>query len=248
MQNWPMKLALGLVVFVAEACYAGEYNEVLSIGDGAPAWKDLPDVVSGKKHALEDLKDVPVVVVVFTCNSCPVATDYEERILKLAEKYRRCAKDEGRSTKDEQDGALLGGRAVAPEGIQAGKVAVVAINVNKVKEDLPPEMKERAEKMRYPFPYLFDETQKIARDFGATSRRSFLCSTAEEGCLHGGDGRQQRPGRGEAELSSKPQWRRRWPAETGDDGDARRRVPHSFRPRASEYACQDQLSASPQLQ
>ncbi|MGB1817313.1 MAG: redoxin family protein, partial [Rubripirellula sp.] len=46
-------------------------------------------------------------------------------------------------------------------------VAVVAINVNKVEADLMPAMKEKAEQKGFQFPYLFDETQKIAKDYGA---------------------------------------------------------------------------------
>jgi thiol-disulfide isomerase/thioredoxin len=134
---------------------AGKYNEVLSIGDKAPQWKDLTDVVSGKKHSLADLKDAHVVVVVFTCNSCPVATDYEDRILKLAEKY----------------GVGSGGKnAIAAKG----SLEVVAINVNRVKDDLPPAMKARALKKKYSFPYLYDESQQIARDFGANFTPQFF--------------------------------------------------------------------------
>jgi thiol-disulfide isomerase/thioredoxin len=163
-----MALALGSVVLLAGRCYAGKYNEVLSIGDRAPEWQGLPDVVSGRKHSLVDLKDVPVVVVVFTCNSCPVATDYEERILKLAGKYgAQGTKDDPAPSPQPSPGGRGGNSTAA-------RVAVVAINVNKVKEDLPPAMKARAEKMRYPFPYLFDETQKIARDFGAIATPEFF--------------------------------------------------------------------------
>jgi peroxiredoxin len=125
---------------------AGKYNETLSIGDAAPQWRDLPDVISDKEHSLADLKDKPVVVVFFTCNSCPVAEDYEDRVIDLAKRYD--AKD--------------------------GKVAFVAINVNRVKEDLPDKMKLRAEKKRYPFPYLYDESQKIAKDYGANFTPEFF--------------------------------------------------------------------------
>ena len=58
---------------------AGEYNPILSIGDDGPAWKSLPGV-DGAKHSLADLAKSDVVVVVFTCNSCPYAVDYEDRI------------------------------------------------------------------------------------------------------------------------------------------------------------------------
>ena len=50
----------------------GKYNKVLAPGDKAPAWENL-EGTDGKKHSLADLKDKDVVVVMFTCNSCPVA-------------------------------------------------------------------------------------------------------------------------------------------------------------------------------
>lgn len=117
---------------------AGEFNPVLDIGDKAPAWKKLPGV-DGKEHSLEDLKKNDVVVVFFTCNSCPYAVDYEDRVLAFAKKH---------SGKD-------------------SKVGLVAINVNLVEEDLPPAMKKKVEEKGFKFPYLFDESQQIAKDFGA---------------------------------------------------------------------------------
>lgn len=117
---------------------AGEYNPVLDIGAQAPAWSDLPGT-DGRRHALADLKDKEVVVVVFTCNSCPVAADYEDRLVDFAKSH-------------------------AGPG---SKTAVVAINVNLIDEDRLPAMQERAKAKGYPFPYLFDETQKIAKDYGA---------------------------------------------------------------------------------
>jgi peroxiredoxin len=124
---------------------AGEYNPVLKLGDPAPAWTDLPGT-DGQKHSLADLKDKPLVVVVFTCNSCPVAADYEDRIVAFAKKH----------------------------GGAEGKVAVVAINVNRIDEDSLPKMKERAEAKGFAFPYLYDESQKIAKDYGATYTPEFF--------------------------------------------------------------------------
>jgi len=117
---------------------AGEFNKVLSIGDTAPAWKDLPGT-DGKKHALADLAAKEVVVVVFTCNSCPVAEAYEDRLVALATAHAR----------------------------NDSKVAVVAINVNTNKADALPAMTERAAKRKFPFAYLYDPTQRIAKQYGA---------------------------------------------------------------------------------
>ncbi len=61
----------------------GEFNEVLSIGDPAPDWKDLPGA-DGKSYSLSDFKGKRAVVLVFTCISCPTARDYEQRINSLA--------------------------------------------------------------------------------------------------------------------------------------------------------------------
>lgn len=129
----------------ASTALAGKYNAVLKIGDPAPAWKDL-EGVDGKRHSLADLADKEVVVVVFICNSCPVATDYEDRILAFAKKY------------------------VPP----SGKVALVAINVNKIAEDQLPEMRKRAEERQFTFPYLYDDTQQIGKAFGAAFTPEFF--------------------------------------------------------------------------
>lgn len=125
-------------LLISQIAGAGQYNQVLSIGDKAPAWSDLPGV-DGKKHSLADLKDKDAVVVVFTCNSCPYAVDYEDRSIAFAKKH------------------------AGPDG----RVGLVAINVNKVPDDRLPRMKQRAEEKEFPYPYLYDETQKIARDYGA---------------------------------------------------------------------------------
>ncbi|MBS0204176.1 MAG: thioredoxin family protein [Planctomycetes bacterium] len=117
---------------------AGEFNEVLNIGDAAPAWTELPGT-DGKKHSLSDYKDRDVVVLIFTCASCPTAVDYEDRIIDLARRY----------------------------GGEKGKVAVVAVCVNRVKGDTLPDLTERAKQREFPFDYLYDESQQIARNYGA---------------------------------------------------------------------------------
>ncbi len=116
---------------------AGKYNPVLDVGDAAPPWKGLPGV-DGKSHSLADLKDAAAVVLVFTCNSCPYAVDYEQRTMAL--------------TKEFAD----------------RRVAVVAVNVNKIPADNLAAMKERASAQQFNFPYLFDASQQIAKDYGAT--------------------------------------------------------------------------------
>jgi peroxiredoxin len=128
----------GMVAFGmgARTALAGEYNQVLSVGDSAPTWDGLIGV-DDKPHSLAELEDNKLVVVVFTCNSCPYAVDAEERLIALQAKYGKRG------------------------------VALIAINANKVEEDLLPAMKEKAADKGFEFPYLFDETQQVARAFGA---------------------------------------------------------------------------------
>jgi peroxiredoxin len=136
---------LGLLLALAPPAGAGKFNKKLSVGDRAPSWENL-DGTDGKKHALADLKAADVVVVVFTCNTCPVATDYEDRIVAFASGH-------------------------AGPG---GKVAVVAINPNTVKGDQLADMKKRAEKKKFPFAYLHDPSQETARAFGANFTPEFF--------------------------------------------------------------------------
>ena len=140
-----LRALCAFVVSLPVFAFAGEFNEVLSIGDAAPAWVDLPGT-DGKPHSLADLKAKDVVVLVFTCVSCPTAVDYEARIQALAEQH--AAAD--------------------------SKVAVVAVCVNRVEEDKLPALTKRAKERQFAFPYLYDESQQIARTYGALFTPEFF--------------------------------------------------------------------------
>jgi peroxiredoxin len=131
------------LLILAPLLSAGEYNPVREIGDAAPTWTRLPGT-DGKIHSLSDLKDKDAIVVVFTCNSCPYAVDYEDRLIAFHKKFH------------------------------SRNVAVVAINVNKVPEDALPAMKKKARQKKFPFVYLFDASQKIAKDYGALYTPEFF--------------------------------------------------------------------------
>jgi peroxiredoxin len=141
-------IAVPVLLFSATTITAGpgKFNKVLAPGDTAPAWENL-EGTDGKKHSLADLKDRDVVVVVFTCNSCPVAEAYEPRLIAFAEKY-----------------------ASKPDA----NVAVVAINVNTGKGDALPAMTARAQKRKFNFTYLYDPSQEIARKYGALFTPEFF--------------------------------------------------------------------------
>ncbi|MCS7303826.1 MAG: thioredoxin family protein [Thermoguttaceae bacterium] len=132
------------VVGLGLSCQAAETK--LKIGDKAPDFKDLPGV-DGKKHSLSDYADAKIVVVVFTCNHCPVAQAYEDRIIQFQKDY----KDKG--------------------------VQVIAINSNSPKivpADSFEKMVERAKEKGFNFPYVVDETQEVAHAYGATVTPHFF--------------------------------------------------------------------------
>jgi peroxiredoxin len=154
-----LRIALSVLALFTSttSALAGKFNKVLSIGDAAPAWQGLPGT-DGKEHALADLTEKEVIVVVFTCNSCPVAESYENRIIAFAQ---------------------------ANAGPDA-KVGVVAINVNTAKDDALPAMKARAAKKKFPFLYLYDPTQEIARKYGARYTPEFFVLDKERTVVYMG--------------------------------------------------------------
>lgn len=97
--------------------------------------------VDGKMYSMADYKDAKGFIVVFTCNHCPFAVKYEDRINDLAKKYKK-------------KGYILIG--INPNDPEAQP------------EDSYELMKVRAKEKGFAFPYLFDEGQKIYPQYGAT--------------------------------------------------------------------------------
>ena len=123
----------------------GKFNKVLAPGDAAPEWKDL-DGTDGKKHSFADFKDKDVLVVVFTCNTCPVAEGYEDRLIAFAKEFAG----------------------------EKGKVGFVAINPNAGKGDTLDDMTKRAKKKEFPFQYLSDADQAVTEKYGAVYTPEFF--------------------------------------------------------------------------
>jgi peroxiredoxin len=79
--------SLVLVLLTPLVAGAGEFNPKLDVGDKAPIWKELPGV-DGKRRSLTDFDEKKLVLVVFTCNSCDVASGYEDRIIDFANRRK----------------------------------------------------------------------------------------------------------------------------------------------------------------
>lgn len=150
---FPLVLALLLTI---TAIYAGEFNPVLSLGDVVQPWENLPGT-DGEPHSWKDLKAKKVIVVAFTCNSCPYAVDYQDRLKTLAKKW---ADDD--------------------------RVALVAVNSNLIDEDSLEAMKERAKSEQFTFPYLKDEKQELGKAWGATRTPEFFVIDSERKVVYMG--------------------------------------------------------------
>ncbi|MFL5339191.1 MAG: thioredoxin family protein [Gemmataceae bacterium] len=116
----------------------------LKIGAPAPSFSNL-DTTDGKTISLDDLKGKDVLVIVITCNHCPVAGAHEDRLIAFAKKY--CG--------------------------EGNKIGLVAINVNNSPPDRLDKMKERAKEKGFNFPYAYDPSQKIAEQLGAVCTPEF---------------------------------------------------------------------------
>lgn len=110
----------------------------VKVGDIAPSFS-LKNV-DGKLVSLDDYRSQKGVILIFTCNHCPYAKAYEDRIISLDKQYR------------------------------SKGFPVVAINPNDVSivlEDSYENMQERAKEKGFTFPYLYDATQAVANAYGA---------------------------------------------------------------------------------
>jgi len=135
---------------------AGEFNQVLDIGDVAPTWEAL-EAVDGRRYGSDDMAGAALTVVVFTCNGCPYAIDYEERLLRLQQR--------------------LG------DGQQ---VRVVAINSNAIPDDSLELMRARADERKFDFVYLKDPDAKLAEAFGAVRTPEWFVLDAERRVIYMG--------------------------------------------------------------
>jgi peroxiredoxin len=142
---------------------------MLPLGTAAPDFR-LPDT-NGKLVSLSDFKHAPALLVVFMCNHCPY--------VKL----------------------IRGGLAQLGRDYQANGVAVVGINSNDVAnypQDSPARMKAEVASAGYTFPYLFDETQAVAKSYRAACTPDIFLFDAAHKLVYRGQFDDVRPGNGVA--------------------------------------------------
>lgn len=140
----------------------------LALGYTAPAFQ-LPDTVSGRNLSLEELRGEKATVVMFICNHCPYVVHIREKLVELAHDY------------------------------QSRGVAFIAISSNDIvnyPQDAPDKMKALAEEMAFPFPYLYDESQEVAKAYEAACTPDFSVFDAELKCVYRGRLDDSSPGNG----------------------------------------------------
>lgn len=144
---------------------AATESTMLPLGTAAPDFT-LPDTVSGKPVSLGDL-DARAYLIAFICNHCPFVKHIRAELARLGHDYQ-------------------------PKG-----VALIAISSNDVAnypQDGPDLMKKEAKDAGYSFPYLYDETQQVARAYSAACTPDFFVFDADKKLAYRGQLDDSRPG------------------------------------------------------
>jgi peroxiredoxin len=134
----------------------------------APDFK-LLDTISGKTKSLSELKSDLATVVMFICNHCPFVKHVKDGLVRLTNDY-------------------------IPKG-----VSFIAISANDAKsfpEDSPANMKKLACESGFQFPYLYDESQEVAKAFHAACTPDFYVFDKDLKCVYRGQLDDSRPGNG----------------------------------------------------
>jgi peroxiredoxin len=140
-------------------------STMLPLGTAAPDFT-LPDAVTGKTVALKDFTGAPALLVIFMCNHCPYVKHIRAELAKLGREY------------------------------QSRGVAMVGISSNDARaypDDSPEKMAEEARLAGYTFPYLYDESQAVAKAYRAACTPDFFLFDRERRLVYRGQFDDSRP-------------------------------------------------------
>lgn len=138
----------------------------IPLGFKAPDFK-LQDVVSGRNTTLHELKSPKGTVVFFICNHCPYVLHILDKLVETARQYKK-------------------------RGISF--IAISSNDADAYPEDSPVKMREYALKYNFPFPYLYDDTQEVARAYQAECTPDFNVFDGNLACIYRGQFDDSRPG------------------------------------------------------
>lgn len=139
---------------------------MLPLGTEAPHFA-LPDVVTGDIFDFKQTENYTALMIVFICNHCPFVKHIANELTRLANDY------------------------------QTKNICFIAINSNDIDaypDDSPENMKKTAREYHYPFPYLFDETQEVAKAYHAACTPDFYLFNREKKLVYRGQLDESRPG------------------------------------------------------
>jgi peroxiredoxin len=139
---------------------------MVALGTKAPGFK-LPDTITGNKISLLDIKGETATVVMFICNHCPFVKHINAELVKMANDYKNK---------------------------KIGFVAIGANDAVNYPEDAPDKMKATALLLHYPFPYLYDETQQVAKAYEAACTPDFFIYNKNMELVYRGQLDDSRPG------------------------------------------------------
>lgn len=141
-------------------------SSMMPLGTIAPNFS-LSNVVSGEIYPLTDHTSKVATVIMFICNHCPYVKHIQTGLIKISKDY------------------------------QSKGITFIAINSNDpiaYPDDSPENMKKVASEFGYPFPYLFDETQEVAKSYQAVCTPDFFVFDYELKCVYRGQFDDSRPG------------------------------------------------------
>lgn len=142
-----------------------ESNE-FAIGTIAPQFK-LINTIDNKYYTLNSLKGKKGTVIMFICNHCPFVIHVNDELIKMANEYQH-------------------------KGINF--IAISSNDIVNYPQDAPHLMKKVAKELHYPFPYLYDETQEIAKKYDAACTPDFYIFNADLKSIYHGQLDDSRPG------------------------------------------------------
>jgi thiol-disulfide isomerase/thioredoxin len=133
-------------------------SNMLPLGTQAPAFT-LLDTLSGKPLSLDELKSDKATVVMFICNHCPYVKYIQQQLVSMTNHYQKK---------------------------NISFIAISSNDVDKYPADNPEEMHREAETYHYSFPYLYDETQEIAKAYRAACTPDFYIFDKDLKCVYRG--------------------------------------------------------------
>lgn len=143
-------------------------SNMLPIGTVAPSFT-LPDTVSDQDISLDDVSGENATVVMFICNHCPYVIHVNEEIIRVVNDYK-------------------------PKGV--GFVGISSNDVENYPQDGPEKMKAHAKEVGYNFPYLYDESQDVAKAYDAACTPDFYVFDEDKRLVYRGRLDNSRPNSG----------------------------------------------------